>query len=113
MAEENNALKNLLRAGFSYGSQFAEDKLFGSRPASNEALQVERVARGRLNGSGPVNARASLLAPSTWTEFFFGRRGDVGSDTSPGAIKAASSPAGVIFLAIAGSLIVWWLLRKR
>jgi len=113
MAEENNALKNLLRSGFSYGSQLASDRLFGSEPASNDALQAERVTRGQLNGSGPVNARASLLAPSTWTDFFFGARAGTGAEDSPGSIRAASSPAGVIFLAIAGSLIVWWLLKRK
>ena len=113
MAEENNALTGLLRTGFRYGSAFASDKLFGAEPASNDALQFERVRRGALNGSGPVNARASLLAPSTWTDFFFGARAGTGEDGSPGAVKAAASPGGVILLGIVGSLIVWWLLKRK
>ncbi len=113
MAEENNALKNLLRSGFAYGAGVASDKLFGSAPASNQALQVEKVERGQINGSGPVNARASLLNPSSWTDFFFGSRAGVGADGSPGATKAAATPGGIIVLGIVTSLIVWWLLKRK
>jgi hypothetical protein len=116
MATENNPLRNLLNAGFAYGANWAGDKLFGSQPASNEALQYERVARGQINGSGPVNARASLLAPSTWTDFFFGSRASaasVGQDGSPGTVKAAATPGGVLLLGIVAGLAVWWLLKGR
>jgi hypothetical protein len=111
--EQSNPLQNLLRAGLAYGKDFASDKLFGSRPASEDALQWERVRRGQLNGSGPVNARASLLAPSTWTDFFFGARAGTGVDGSPGAVRAAASPGGVLLLGVVGGLIVWWLLKRN
>jgi hypothetical protein len=110
MAEENNALRNLLRAGTAYGTSWAEGKLFGSSPASNEALQVEKVQRGRINGSGPVNASASLLAPATWTEFFFGTRQGVGTDGE--AAAPAPNPLRTIALAVIAGLIVWYLVKR-
>lgn len=108
--DSNNALQGLLRAGFSYGSQFAEDKIFGSKPADNTALQAEKVQRGQINGSGPINARASLLAPSTWTEFFFGSGKGAASDGS--LVAPAPNPLKTIVLAVVAGLIVWWLVKK-
>ena len=108
---ENNALTGLLRSGFSYGASLASDKLFGAAPADNDELQYEKIRRGRLNGSGPVNARGSLLAPSTWTDFFFGSRGS-GANPDDGT-RAAASPGGVLVLGILAGLLVWWLLKRK
>jgi hypothetical protein len=113
MANENNALTGLLRSGFSYGSQYASDKLFGSAPASNDALQVEKVQRGQLNGSGPVNARGSLLAPSTWTDFFFGARAGTGQDGAPGDAPSGPSAMSVVIMSVIAGLVVWWLVKRK
>src|SRR4030095_914823 len=108
--DENNPLTGLLRSGFSYGSDWASNKLFGSKPASNESLQVEKVARGQLNGSGPVNAAASVKAPSTWTEFFFGSRAGPGTDGS--LPTGGTPPIRMIVLSVIGAIVAWYLIKK-
>lgn len=110
---ENNPLRNLLQAGVQYGGQYAADRIFGSSSAPEDALQVEKVRRGQINGSGPVNAVGSLLAPQTWTDFFFGTKGAQSGTNADGTLQAKGpDPTRVILLSVIAGLVVWFLVKK-
>lgn len=106
-------MQDLLAAGVSVGSQFALGKLFGSQPATEAAKQAETVAVGKNNGSGPVNAQASMQSPKSWTDLLFGTK--AASAQVPGAPTdkpvGLSTFAKVLLVAVAVGL-GWFLLKK-
>jgi len=109
----DNALKNLLSAGLSYGSEFAQGKLYGSEEGDETERQEEINQRNQVNGSGPVNAAASILSPKSWTDLFFGKQG--APDPGTAAAASSSSPgnggATLVLVAVVAA-IAWWLFKR-
>ncbi len=106
----NNALKNLLHAGYGAATTYAGAKLFGSEVGTEDQRQQEVNARGRLNGSGPVNAAAAQAAPKSWTDFFFGSRASVDSNGNP---QNSGSPLVLIVTSVIAGVILWYLLKGK
>lgn len=105
----DNALKNLLAAGYKAGVGYAGAKIFGSEFADEGQRQQEVNARGRTNGSGPVNAAAATAAPKSWTEYFFGSKATVDSNGNP---QNSGSPMMLIVTSVIAGVILWWLLKR-
>jgi hypothetical protein len=73
-------------------------------------LQAEKINRGKINGTGPVNALAAWFqTPMNWTEQFFGKQ----SVQADGTVTN-SGPSGATWI-VAGALLLlgWYLLRKK
>ena len=105
----DNALKSLLGAGYKAGVGYAGAKIFGSEYGTEDQRQQEVNARGRMNGSGPVNAAAATAAPKSWTEYFFGSKASVDSNGQP---QNSGSPMVLIITSVIAGVILWWLLKR-
>jgi len=114
-SESTNALKDLLRSGLSYGSEYAAGKLFGAPEADETQMQEEKLRFAQVNGSGPVNGAAALRSPKSWTDLFFGTRGAAApNDPAGAAADSAGGPSPVAMIALVGVIVVvLWLVSKK
>jgi hypothetical protein len=105
---ESNAVTDLLRTGWDWGSDWASGRLFGSKPANEVQLQTEKNDQNKVNGSGPVNNTAAAQAPKSWTEYIFGQ--PTAFTSGKADVLGTGLPPVVLWVAI-GALI-WFVYRS-